>query len=146
MKHKHAELIKQWVDNTCLVVLTITRDSKDWYKSSDQVNPLWTKDAEYFLVPEKHVEVALHFLNGGEVELMDSSGKWVDTIEPDFIEVYEYRIKPQLETVKVWVGMRRPKASGPAKIVIRDAMPCNTEYINTYTWTEVEVLSESTQN
>ena len=98
MKHKHNKLIKQWADNTSLIRLHRPVHQEDpWRKHTEQTFPRWFDDIEYFLVPEKHVEVALHWLNGGEVEMYADDGIWLSYErgeKPDFIPKFEYRIKP----------------------------------------------------
>ena len=106
MEHKHAALIKRWADDTSLVILVniesaIPYEGIDkWGVSSSRFPPRWYENLEYFLVCKKHKEVALHWLNGGDIEFKI----WLDVSELDnidFQEVQEYRIKPKFETIKV---------------------------------------------
>lgn len=121
MKHKHSEPINRWTDDTSLVVLYKSTHYRDWRKSSFQISPTWERDSEYFLVCEKHVEVALHWLNGAEVQLLQSCGSYHTYIKgrtPNFNKEYEYRIKPKLE--KRWITYnsktREAYNSGPRMI------------------------------
>ena len=129
MKHKHSELIKQWADDISLVVLS-NGGNGDFVKVL--VAPRWNTSSNYFLVCEKHVEVALHWLNGGEVDVWSVVG-WGGILEPHFDPACKYRIKPKLEKVKVWVGVHKERdlvVSGKSGLKYTDSL---------YTWTEVEV-------
>lgn len=100
MKHKHASLIKRWAEDTDLVILTQSTKGI-WCVSIRQKRPRWDEDREYFLVPAEHAEVALHFLNGGEIEMYsDSKECWVKIdpeITPNFSSNFKYRIKSEFE-------------------------------------------------
>ena len=103
--HVHADLIKRWVDDTSLIILF--NRNEGWFKSHNQVLPKWLDYNKYFLVCEKHVEVALHWLNNGEIETSDGDDwftvKPVEThpcAEVLFNEQHEYRIKPSTETLE----------------------------------------------
>ena len=140
MKHKHSELIKRWADDTSLVRL-VKLDSGEgflWSESLHQgADMLWLGDVEYFLVCEKHVEVALHWLNGGEVDVWSVVG-WGGISEPHFDLTCKYRVKPKIEKVKVWVGIH--KEDGGSIIMTNDYD--NYFYGELYTWTQVEVDKE----
>jgi predicted dithiol-disulfide oxidoreductase (DUF899 family) len=43
----------------------------------------------------RHKEVILAFLEGREVQYQSPEGEWVDYDDPTFLEIYNYRIKPQ---------------------------------------------------
>ena len=141
MEHKHAALIKRWADDTSLLALYKDRH-ENWCNDGQPNQPRWFSSHEYFLVCEKHVEVALHWLNGGELEFKYSPKKWLDVSELDhldFQEVQEYRIKPKLEKVKVWIGVKNPKADVMySNIVTSGTKPIGNEYFDNFTWTEVE--------
>ncbi len=140
MKHKHSELIKRWVDDTSLVILYKDLVYESWRESYEQNTPKWSVVAEYFLVPEKHIEVALHWLNGGEVQEMSYTGEW-STQEcgvPSFMSHLEYRIKPKTEKIKVWVGVCKNDAFPAPLYMIADYTPMDERY----TWTQVEVDKE----
>ena len=136
MKHKHSELINKWRLDTSLVVLYKSTHYRDWRKSSFQISPTWELDSEYFLVCEKHVEVALHWLNGGEVEICADGSVWktlnkqTSGYNAEFYKPWEYRIKPKLEKVKVWIGIHEGDVIASTSSV---AMRCDT---GIYTWSE----------
>jgi hypothetical protein len=139
MKHKHSELIKRWADDDSLIVLAKNKHHPDWNELGNSVQeaPCWNHDSEYFLVCEKHVEVALRFLNGGVV-MINAGGNWYATDEPSFDSQCKYKIKPKLEKVTVWVGV----AIGGGSIMALDSNPINNPFKDNYTWTEVEVMKE----
>ena len=139
MEHKHATLIKQWADDTSLVVLG--KDTGSWVKLL--VDPKWFIHKQYFIVCSKHVEVALHWLNGGDVERLFAGHElgWCKLqIEgAEFYESCEYRIKPKFEKVKVWIGVKNPEADVMySNIVTSGTKPIGNEYFDNFTWTEVE--------
>jgi hypothetical protein len=47
----------------------------------------------------RHKEVILAFLEGKEVQYQMTSGEWVDDDEPTFLEISDYRIKPQPQLI-----------------------------------------------
>jgi hypothetical protein len=73
MKHIHRDKIVAWADDTNQIILYKKEPDNLWLKSYDQDLPSWHHQVEYFLVPEKHVEVALHWLNGGKIESLCDS-------------------------------------------------------------------------
>ncbi len=101
MKHKHSELIKRWADNTSLVVL-IESGNGEWIVDAHQKHPNWLVLSEYFLACKKHVDVALHWLNCGEVEVCRNRIEgWRLAIKPTFREDAAYRIKKK-ELIIPW--------------------------------------------
>jgi hypothetical protein len=144
MKHKHAEIATRWLNDTSLVILSRLSCSK-WKVDFTQNTPEWYANTEYFLVPECHIEVALAWLNGEEIErLCDSEFNAEDDYWNDytpsikharFEEYYVYRIKPKTKQVKVWVGM--PDNSLCPIVTLLKAP--NESFKGAYTWTEVIV-------
>ncbi len=127
---------------TSLVILF--KEANGYWMTSRSKNPTWNVETEYFLVPEKHLEVALYWLNGGTVQLKQASANsWWTYVreegdEPAFLEEYEYRIKPKTEKVKVWVVLRKDEAfPAPLYSVVDYTTMCEG-----YTWTQVEVDKE----
>jgi hypothetical protein len=137
MKHVHSELIKRWADNPRLIVLAQACTEGAWIVSTRQNTPTWLAQNNYFLVCERHVDVALHWLNGGEL-LLNAGGRWYTTSEPEFDSQCTYKIKPKLEKVKIWVGV----TIGGGSIMAFDSNPENNPFMGKYTWTEVEVDKE----
>ena len=140
MEHKHSELIKRWADDTSLVILYKNQYGTTWKESQEQKNPHWFGGVEYFLVCEKHAEVALHWLNGGDVQsrlgcVSWATGENINTLgisESFFPEEFEMRIKPKFEKVKVWVGV------GDNSLLAMNHPEITEGFLN-MTWTEVEV-------
>jgi hypothetical protein len=100
MKHKYSMWIKLWAKVTRSVVLQ--KYEGQWQVAAPQITP---PCRECFLVHEKHVGVALHWLNGGDIQLQYSGRSWCtlnETDEPDFLEEDNYRIKPK---PKLWPGL-----------------------------------------
>ena len=103
VKHVHNKLIKQWADDTSLCVLKFTRDT--WYQvhSSNCPSLSWYAASKYFLVCEKHVEVALAWLNGDKIECrpiqQEGNANWNEVLpyaQGFSMDIYmEYRIKPE---------------------------------------------------
>jgi hypothetical protein len=144
MKHIHSELIKRWADDTSLVRLT--KFSGDWNVCKEHSRIPWWEDYQYFLVCEKHVDVALHWLNGGKIEYRNCTtlpwGQVGCYLQGHTIDAHrEYRIKPKLEKVKIWVGVIKYGFSG-ATYVPMDTMPTNDFYLTNYTWSQTEVDKE----
>ena len=137
MEHKHAALIKRWADDTSLVVLYKNVTLK-WLEATEQESPHWFSGVEYFLVCDKNVEVALHWLSGGDVEI-NRLGQWKVVACPGFDITNKFRIKPKLEKVKVWIGVKNPKADVMySNIVTSGTKPIGNEYFDNFIWTEVE--------
>lgn len=140
MKHKHADVATKWLNDTSLVILY--KDGK-WEKLFNQDYPMWMGDLKYFLVCEKHVEVALYWLNGGDIQLKSSCQKWLGTsadrgnfpiyFDPDI----EYRIKPKTEILFVWLGF----APNTSIITLQDESH-KALYPEITTWTQVEMERE----
>ena len=133
MEHKHAALIDKWRLDTSLIRLVKSTGQK-WIKGNIQGEYLpWYGDSEYFLVCEKHVEVALHCLNGGDLESRPKECEcWYNAKNikhAEFLESWEYRIKPKFAKVKVWIGVNNKTGYFTAS---------TDNLSDAYTWTEVE--------
>jgi hypothetical protein len=145
--HKHSELIKRWADDTSLVILVQTGEEGGWVVSGKQLQPNWFEQDKYFLVCREHVDVCLHWLNGGEVERFYDGHKqeWsLVTLEQLFYSDVDYRKKPKLEKVKVWVGIAKTTSEHNWVTSVNDATfkHLSESYTARYTWTEVEVMKE----
>ncbi|AUS00563.1 hypothetical protein NVP1276O_70 [Vibrio phage 1.276.O._10N.286.54.E4] len=114
MKHKNAEMIIAKANNTELAVFVKVVDSQNesgsyWAPSS--LSTLSIAENEFFLCLPQHKEVCLHWLNGGDIQVLDSnwinvhpveSYPWED--EHDFMcEDSKIRIKPKKE--KRWIAV-----------------------------------------
>lgn len=145
MKHVHAELIKRWADDTSLVILS-KLDDLDWARACNQVVPPWCYDVEYFLVCKRHVDIALHWLNGGSTEYLDCNGDWRDLKDFSgdnptvFSPIHNYRAKAKTEKVKVWVGAL--KQDGVRSFIVWPEDPKGVCWVGDYTWSIVEVEKE----
>jgi hypothetical protein len=97
-------------------------------------------------VCEKHVNVALGWLSGGELQMyIESKGKWDDWKcgSPKFIPCYKYRIKPKTQKVVRYVGIIKIAfAGGEASKVIDSVPQAGSRNQERYTWTKVEVDEE----
>ena len=87
--HAHAELIHKWAEDTSQVVLF---NVSDHWEALLTAAPSWNPKNKYFLVCEEHVDMALHWLNGGQVEIMHpQEGTFMRTNNPQFVAGYVYR-------------------------------------------------------
>lgn len=113
--HKHAKLIKAKADNMELVLFAMSTGS-NYGKLTECNRNTFPKDNEninYFLCLPKHKEACLHWLNGGEIQILDGNS-W-DDCDPHlggdqtwFIDWFllmnngcDFRIKPRKE--KRWI-------------------------------------------
>lgn len=101
----HSELIKKWADDINLRCFVKTHPGTKWGLIDDKLAPNWLPNNRYFLCPEEHVDVALHWLNGGEVQALKGNCIWDTVVTPNFLEEYTYRAKPTKE--KRWIGVRK---------------------------------------
>lgn len=105
-KHPHAEMIKAKADNMDLVVFC--KDSiGDWFEHGrNGVYCPFCVEECYFLCLPKHKDACLHWLNDGEVQVMDNNWVNMHPIEDyqweedhDFMDIESrIRIKPSKET------------------------------------------------
>jgi hypothetical protein len=145
MKHKHSEIATRWLNDTSLVILIKHIDGQLWRKAHNQECQGWSPRNKYFLSLEKHVPEALHWLNGGDVEII-WDGVWRDLRRGGGFCHFEnagvgFRVKPEHEKVKVWVGITK----GGDSIMAFDSDPANNQFMGNYTWTQVEVSKEINQ-
>lgn len=104
MKHKHADLIKQWVEDTTQVV-EYSRIKNKWKKVDG--TPLWNPDFEYRI---RHKHQDLIDQKEARPELIvewrpDVDIPWVVTPSPEWLEECEYRLvepEPAKKKVKMW--------------------------------------------
>ncbi|AUR94786.1 hypothetical protein NVP1198B_76 [Vibrio phage 1.198.B._10N.286.54.F4] len=113
MKHKHYEMIVAKAANVDLVVLIKSKVNNRWEVLDSVCIPSFYEDTEYFLCLPKHNEKGqcIHWLNGGDIQVLDSnwinvnpaeSYPWED--EHDFMcEDSKIRIKPKKE--KRWIAV-----------------------------------------
>ncbi|AKU42634.1 hypothetical protein [Vibrio phage H188] len=109
-KHKHYDLIVAKAANMDLVQFIKMNGIWEDAGLSDKFIS-FSEEYDYFLCLPKHKEACLHWLNGGEVQVMDSS--WVNMFpienypwegEHDFMDdEASIRIKPKKE--KRWIGV-----------------------------------------
>lgn len=55
--------------------------------------------------PHKHRDVIIAWANGEAIEWKSNVGTWVYVKHPDFVEHYEYRIKPKRVKREGWVNI-----------------------------------------
>jgi hypothetical protein len=116
-KHKHADMIKTWVDNQELTVLV--KGCGDW---SLIERPSWGAANDYFICLPKHKEAVLELLNGGKAEVSVNYGStwkscylydekaetnpevdWCQLIMGQHGKVVTFMMKNQKQTLK-WTG------------------------------------------
>ena len=73
MRHKHADMIIAKAENRDLVVFC--KQSDGWVMCSQDGIISWSYDLEYLLCPPQHKEAYLHWLNGGEIQVLHN-GEW----------------------------------------------------------------------
>jgi hypothetical protein len=148
-KHKHCDIATKWFNNTNLIILSKS-EGEDWEIDLVYGSPEWNIDVEYILVPEIHTQIALYWLNGGDIEMLvdfpDSTSSWMDTISSngnvgrlEFHVDFEFRKKAKVRNVRVWIGTQVGIAATEFDIFkgnLDDLLPSHREK---YTWTEVTV-------
>lgn len=113
-KHKHADMIKTWVDNQELTVLV--KGCGDWVSIE---HPSWGSASDYFICASKHEDSVLELLNGNKAEVLikcDSkpepywtncglpvSGEWENNWWYMSDEV-ESRVKPKKQARYAYMG------------------------------------------
>lgn len=109
MKHKHYEMIVAKAANMDLVLFNKSENQDGWSVSHETCLPVFST-CDYFLCLPQHKEACLHWLNGGEVQLVSPefsefpcgyeewlpSSVWMD-------KDYTFRIKPKKE--KRWIAV-----------------------------------------
>lgn len=100
--HKHAEMIKQWAEDTSLTVQL--KNIYD-YRWVDTQMPNWHEKYEYRFKPKettnkphKYAEMIKQWVEDRSliVQYYDKpTYKWIDTKYPSWYEDYEYRFKPK---------------------------------------------------
>lgn len=111
MKHKYAEMIKAKADDMELVLFTKRGESSTWGELDNHGDVTFLYDFDYFLCLPQHKEACLHWLNGGELQAMDTN--WINVFpvesyqweeEHDFMcQDAKIRIKPKKE--KRWIAV-----------------------------------------
>ena len=107
MRHRLSEMIKAKAENMDLVIIVKNRQNDGaWWalKSDKEILPSFS-NGEYFACLPQHEEVCLHWLNGGDIQVLDSN--WINVhpvesypweSEHDFMcEDSKIRIKPRKE-------------------------------------------------
>lgn len=116
MKHEQSKILKAYADNKDLCILTL--DAGKWIHTSPKAifdYPF----SEFFACLPKHKNECLHWLNGGEVEIMEHKFKVHDAFFADYTidkelqpwneslewmsSCHSFRIKPK--KVKRWIGV-----------------------------------------
>ena len=69
--------------------------------------PVW---AVFETKPRPHAELIHAWAEGAEIEYKTVSEEWRDTLQPTFVDTYEYRIKPQ-PTVNPKLAEAKAKAA-----------------------------------
>jgi hypothetical protein len=96
-RHVHQDLIDSYQEGQ---VWQCRTDTEDNWTDMDEA-PSWLSSLEYRLHP--HNDIIQAYRNGAEIQLY-ADGKWLDVVEPFWIERTEYRVKPKAtKTVYEWV-------------------------------------------
>ena len=116
MKHKHHAMIVAKAENMELVVFAENINTGEWWECS--LDFPFNSQQRFFLCLPQHKEACLHWLNGGDVQIM--SMKWEKVLsinlypwegEHDFMDdSSEFRIKPKKE--KRWIVYRNGAVYG----------------------------------
>jgi hypothetical protein len=98
----------------------------------------------------RHKEVILAFLEGRDVQYQMTSGEWVDDDSPTFLEISDYRIKPQPQLIpfdfsyaEMLIGRAVKSNDGEIFSVITD-LTHNTVWMSNACKNYDELLSEFT--
>ena len=96
-RHVHQDLIDSYQEGQ---VWQCRTDTEDNWTDMDEA-PSWLSSLEYRLHP--HSDIIQAYRNGAEIQLY-ADGKWLDVVEPFWIERTEYRVNPKAtKTVYEWV-------------------------------------------
>lgn len=63
--------------------------------STDQASQDYYEGTTFMSKPHKHAEVIKAWADGASIQLLSSNNKWVDVINPEWLEDIEYRVKPE---------------------------------------------------
>lgn len=55
--------------------------------------------------PHKHADLIIAWANGGEIEVKDMYGNWIQSLQPSWSGNMEYRIKPKRIKKEGWVNV-----------------------------------------
>jgi hypothetical protein len=98
----------------------------------------------------RHKAVILAFLEGREVQYQMTSGEWVDDDSPTFLEISDYRIKPQPQLIpfdfshaEMLIGKAVRNKDGKIVCVITD-LTKSTVWMSNECKTYDELLSDYT--
>lgn len=120
-KHKHYDMIVAKAANMDLIVFCNYGDG--WRKLSGSIFPSFCKGSDYFLCLPEHKEACLHWLNGGECQLvLCHEDDWLARATPKiefgdcrndsiWMKKNKIRIKPRKE--KRWIGIHPLGATTP---------------------------------
>jgi hypothetical protein len=96
-RHVHQDLIDSYREGQVWQCRTVNYEN--WVDLDTP--PSWIPAVEYRLHP--HNDIIQAYRNGAEIQLY-ADGKWLDVVEPFWIERTEYRVKPKAtKTVYEWV-------------------------------------------
>lgn len=146
MRHKHADLIKQWVEDTTQVV-----EWKDHIGNwTPTKNPLWEVNTEYRF-RHKHQDLIDQKAARPEliVEIFDGSD-WVAIPNPSWDPKYKYRlVEPEKKKVEMWQWIVKSLETEyvyptlyyylTAAHVNKDFNPKRFQIIQRADWTRIEV-------
>jgi hypothetical protein len=96
--HKHAALIKAWADGADIEFYC--ESSLEWVGTR---NPNWNPDNQYRIKPQPHKwQKEIDAFKAGKKIQYLCSGTWMDLNAPSFSVGWEYRIKPDSVTYRMF--------------------------------------------
>ena len=77
MKHEHYDMIVAKAENMDLIQFVYNNHFEKWVECAGQEDVRFVDGGMYFLCLPKHKEACLHWLNGGDIDYLDSNEGWV---------------------------------------------------------------------
>lgn len=105
-KHKHYDMIKEWIKDTSRGVECRDKSSREWLITPI---PIWSEDSEYRFYDEFR-ELKEAYQNGAKIQHLNKStdsGKWFDISIPSWIKGEKYRIKPEYISIDDFINKIR---------------------------------------
>jgi hypothetical protein len=122
-RHVHQDLIDSYKEGQAwqYSIPPMCDFYSDCKKDGAWVEPEWSEDSIYRLHPYNDLIQAHR--NGAEIQYNTFCGKWVDTANPNWLEVIRFRIKPTPKVVYEWMY----KSKFTNKWLVEDVLMCEKE-------------------
>lgn len=107
-KHKHHDIIKEWIKDTSRGVECRDKSSREWFITPI---PIWSEDSEYRFYDEFRELKEAH-QNGAKIQCLNertSPGKWMDVRNPQWTSGKQYRIKREYIPIDDFIEKIRGK-------------------------------------